>query len=212
MRIRDSLPLGMILVGGAVLGAGLLMSRKAWSGPRSALVLGDSLVAGGEFQNALVSCMPDGSEIDMWAEKGAGASSLLDDLGEYKGMAQDVIVAAGVNDIASNRRLDGSLYAYVIAHLGKIYDTVRNMGLRVIAVPILPWACYAGATHEAVLESLRVNEWIKSEPTPDGIAETWTLGDARWCLRQEYAAGDGLHLNAAGQRQLARLICDAMAT
>ena len=48
-----------------------------------------------------------------------------------------VVIQAGVNDLASGRSVD-----HITAELAAMYRQAKAAGVRVVAVPIMPWGAY----------------------------------------------------------------------
>jgi lysophospholipase L1-like esterase len=127
-----------------------------------------------------------------------------------------VIVQAGVNDLASGRSLK-----HTQTWLAKMHAEVRAAGARVVAVPVLPWAAYLDRRRfrprkRALLRDTRaLNAWLAREHAAgriDVLVDVSELDDGHGRLKAGFARRDGLHLNAAGQTQLGRLIAAQIRT
>jgi lysophospholipase L1-like esterase len=115
------------------------------------------------------------------------------------GESDDVIVLAGVNDLASRRGVQ-----HVVEGLERIYQEARVRGARVIAVELTPWGGHVRGRH-LIDETREVNSWLDRSPSVEMVVNTSGLG-IEGHLRPEYDSGDGLHLNAAGQQRLGSII------
>lgn len=200
----------LIAIGGAAMVAALVVASggrdddaPARTAPGRIVALGDSHTETGAYLREVHRRL--GSTGEALGIRGAGAAAISRRSGEVLRPAPDVvIVAAGVNDVASGRAL-----ADITDALGNMYAAAKAAGARVVAVPIMPWAGYMPAARRARLtaDTAAVNAWIQSAGVD--VVPVASLG-RNGSLRREYDAGDGLHLNAAGQRQLGALIAKAI--
>lgn len=126
-----------------------------------------------------------------------------------------VIVQAGVNDLASGRSLK-----HTRTWLARMHAQVRATGATVVAVPILPWAAYLDRARfrarkaRLIEQTDALNAWLAAEQAAgriDVLIDVSALNDGRGRLDPQFARRDGLHLNAAGQRALGRLIAAQLA-
>lgn len=185
-----------VALGGAVLlGLGVVyLVRRARRGrPRLVVALGDSLTADGRYARALEAVLPLGSVVRVFGYVGKGVRDVAAHLDEALALGPtDVVVLAGVNDIASGRSVET-----VVNGLASMYGRIAAAGARPVAVLLTPWRGDAAKT-------AAVNDWI----TRSGVAhvDTAVLGDGSGRLARAFNSGDGLHLNAAGQAALGQLI------
>lgn len=190
---------------GVVLFAGWkLLAKSGTRALRSAkrvACLGDSLTAAGIYCGDLAGIL--GVETKAFGYEGKGTAAIGAHVPEVLAWKPDaVVVLAGVNDLPSK---DGA--AEAISGLTKIYAKIRVAGPAVVAVEVVPWHGYASAVgHEANTD--KVNAWIRSTANVDAVVRTSSLGDYGGRLKEQYDAGDGLHLNREGQAELAVLIAD----
>ncbi len=160
--------------------------------PRHIVALGDSITAG-NYIHFLGELMPK-CTVDYVGFPGDGARSIYRRV--YDALDKkpdDLIVLAGVNDIASGRDIES-----VKDSLNQIYTTAKSKGVRVIAVTVLPWRGYGPPTET-------LNAWILGGPEGVTPVDTSSLGDALGGLPSALS-GDNLHPNVAGKKALARLI------
>jgi lysophospholipase L1-like esterase len=199
-------------IAGAALGAGILYlaTRKASTapskvpGPRVILAIGDSLTASKDYCEELSKLAAAGSTVSCRGLPGKGTGNIMSDLRvQYPPAAlakfTDVIVLAGVNDIASGRSI-----ATIEHNLTTIYNYIRKAGPRIVAVQLTPWHSYR-YREDWDASTREVNNWIKSASV-DAVVETFHLGDFQGRLLESYTSGDGLHLNKAGSQKLAALV------
>lgn len=200
-----------IYIIGGIAGASLallLIAKKAKSlatvNPRDILALGDSLTASKDYCKALSTDSPPGGTVSCRGLPGKGTGAILSDLITlYPGMSldkfTDVVVLAGVNDIASGRGV-----LTVTHNLDSIYSYIHNSGARVIAVQLTPWYSYK-YNPDWQSQTEEVNQWIAAS-SADFVVSTYELGDFQSRLLDQYSAGDGLHLNQQGSQKLAQLV------
>jgi len=194
---------GLILLGSRVVKAfAPLADFKLPPGARRVACLGDSLTANGVYCKQLKNYLPTGSLTKTFGYANQGTAYILKKLPKVLAWnPTDIVVLAGVNDLPRN---GGDVT--VISNLEKIYAQAHAAGVRVVAVKILPWHDYPSASgHED--NTYSVNDWIMKNSTADVYVDSWALGDAGYALLSEFTT-DGLHLNAAGYRFLAKLISD----
>ena len=177
------------------------------TGPRVILAIGDSLTASESYCSNLSKMAPSGSSVTCRGLPGKGTGAILTDLKiQYPGTSltkfTDVVVLAGVNDIASGRSLE------TITHnLSSIYSFIKQSGCRVIAVQLTPWYSYK-YRQDWLQKTDAVNDWIASSPLPDAVVKTYNMGDFQGSLLEHLTSGDGLHLNATGTGFLATLVIE----
>jgi len=204
---------GYLIVVGIVGGSlGLLyLSRKseaatpALIGPRTVLAIGDSLTASKAYCHALSTELPLQGTVACRGLPGQGTGAILADFKiNYPPAAlvkyTDVVVLAGVNDIASGRS-----FQTITHNLTSIYNLIKQSGARVVAVKLTPWYSYKYRPDWEEMTQ-KVNQWIASSSLPDAVVDTYHLGDFQGRLLDHLTSGDGLHLNQSGSQMLASLI------
>lgn len=194
----------MMLTGGALVVAGVVRALgngvQEPLGPRHVVAVGDSLTASGGYCDELQALLPPGSTVDCYGWQGEGTGNIAKNIdpGMFTG-CDDVIVLAGVNDLASGRSVQET-----VEGLERIYQKARQSGARVIAVELTPWAGHA-VGRNLVAETAKVNKWMAMSPSVEQTVDTGYLG-VNGQLRPELGMKDGLHLNSQGQVVLGTLI------
>lgn len=199
-------PASLLLIGAgvALIGAGLARlaadEHRHDLRPVYVVALGDSLTSHGGYCESLQLLLPPGSQVSCIGWEGAGTETIAQNTKPgMLAMADDVIVLAGVNDLASGRGVQAT-----VEGLERIYQKARSAGARVIAVELTPWSGHQRGQHLQT-ETMQVNAWLDMSPSVEIVVGTSPLGpDGR--LRSDFNAADGLHLNAAGHAELGRLI------
>lgn len=168
------------------------------------LVLGDSLTGTSGYCPTIRAALPSGSSLICRSYSGKGAGEIAKHLAETGGRFTDLVVLAGVNDLATYGPRHGVDRAQ--AGLDVIYAAAQARGMRVVALTITPWADHpTGALMRPQTDAL--NTWIRHHPDVDVVVETAAMGDASGRLLPEYAGrGDGLHLTPIGGKALAELV------
>jgi len=204
--MNDSTKAVLLLVAaGVVLFTGWkLMARpgtKALRKAKRVACLGDSLTHAGLYCGDLAAYVGASAKAFGYEGQGTGAiGSHVDDVLDWSPEA--VVVLAGVNDLRSH---SGAQTA--ISGLTKIYAKIHEAGLPVVAVEILPWHGYFDA--KGWEENTRiVNTWIRREANVEAFVRTSSMGNSEGRLLPEYDDGSHLHLNRAGQGELASLIAE----
>lgn len=190
-----------ILGGIAALGTLLLFRRSgaAPTGPRRVAAIGDSLTADGRYLDTVLAALPPGSEARAWGYGGQGSRVIASHLPEVLAWRPtDVIVLAGVNDLASRRPL-----SHITANLSAMYAAIRAARARVIAVTVLPWGRRPTYDFNG---TVALNRWIRAASV-DRVVETATLGDETGWLLPQFTR-DGVHLTADGNAALGELIAE----
>lgn len=173
--------------------------------PRRAVAVGDSLTAHGGYVARLRETV--GGTWTSIAEEGAGLWRIVQLVRGRLAPYDAVVVLGGVNSI-------GRGYQDNQAGLIELYRAARVGSARVIAVTMTPWRGYRGWTQEHDDVRARLAQWQLGgasgfvDATVNSMA---ALGDANGHLWPAYDAGDGLHLNAAGQRALGDAIAGVFA-
>lgn len=182
-----------------MIASSLLLGGKKVSGKRVIVSWGDSITADGGYLKEILKNVP-GSTGKNYGYVGKGTAFIATKEAEaFKLMPTDVIILAGVNDLAAGRPVPE-----ITRGLLHLWNTAKSKGARVIAVQITPWAGYK--TFGGNAERLRqVNEFIANASVPDVIVRTGEMGDAQGRLQPQWSR-DGLHPNPAGQIKLAQLI------
>jgi lysophospholipase L1-like esterase len=196
----------MLYIGGAALV--LLIGGHAiakWGGRRlhNVVLLGDSLTAGGEYRWYLAQALGMGSTVEAHGYSSKGTAYILDKLDRaMDSYPTDIVILAGVNDLASDRSP-----ATVINNLEQMYTIARERGVRVIAVKLTPWAGHWKGRHKQA-ETQEVNDWIEFMAPVDRVVDTSMLGDEDGKLLPQYwnKKKDKLHLGVAGQHMLGQLV------
>jgi lysophospholipase L1-like esterase len=169
--------------------------------PRTIAALGDSITLG-NYAAYLQEQLP-GCRFNVFGYSGKGSGFIADQVpGLLRTNPDDVIVLAGVNDLASQRNLD-----QIDRNLDRIYSEIRGAGKRVIAVGILPWAGNKAGT-DKIEETKEINRRIRENRKVDIFVDTSSLGDSDGKLKEGFSI-DGLHPNAKGKKALAHLIIQA---
>jgi hypothetical protein len=192
--------LSVLLVGGGLWILSLPDRRKnPDDGPLVIACLGDSLTTPRGYCATVGSLYPLGAKVYAFGYPNQGVGAIEEHLDSALAVnPTDLIILAGVNDLASGRPLSDTKAA-----LARMYNTASTAGVRVVAVTLTPWGSHrSGSKLQAATEEL--NSWIRSSGyTP---VDTAPLGTYDGALLQQFDSGDGLHLNVAGHRELGRQI------
>jgi lysophospholipase L1-like esterase len=97
----------------------------------------------------------------------------------------------------------------LIAALRQIIERARERGIKVIGATIVPFAGAPYYAEEKEKTRLAVNHWIRTSGEFDGVVDfDAALRDPNnpSALKAEFDAGDHLHPNAAGCREMARAV------
>jgi lysophospholipase L1-like esterase len=192
---------------------------------RIILCFGDSLSAGTAKAPAYWKYIkPSGdtlvSGIISKDSKGWGGKQIAFILSESKKVVEkvhptDVVLLAGVNNVASQKKVEK-----IITDLQAAWDYYHAQGARVIAVKLTPWFGYPNyfGAGKPTAQPFRdatnaVNAYIDSRRGksggPEVVVDTSALGDESYALKKEYSAG-GLHMSNGGKRALAALVAKAL--
>jgi lysophospholipase L1-like esterase len=126
-----------------------------------------------------------------------------------------LIVLEGINDIgmgAPDSWFGESTPARaedLIAALRQIIERAHKRGIKVIGATIVPFAGAPYYADEKEKTRLAVNHWIRTSGAFDGVVDfDAALRDPNnpGTLKKEFDAGDHLHPNAAGCREMARAV------
>ena len=189
----------------------ILMSDLAKKAPKKRVIvaLGDSITAGG-YARHLKDIVPNSRPHTFgYGGKQTGFIMKKLDLALAK-KPDDIIILAGVNDIASGRSFE-----HITGNLKKMYDKAHKAGARVIAVKILPWHARKSSKGKEALTK-KVNEWIESQQGTEQVAAVVEgkkmLSDDptkydNYEMDRKYT-GDGIHPNKRGKEFLAKLIAE----
>jgi lysophospholipase L1-like esterase len=189
-----------IAIGALVLLAGVkavsyFTGRKKAPGLRTVALLGDSMSAGPVYRRELEDMLGPGSTVEAFGYVGKQTPYILKKVGKALAVQpSDVVVLAGVNDLAS-----GHSSERVIKNLHIIYTTLRSKGARVIGVTLTPW-------NERPQATMEINDWIRFASPADAIVNTAPMSDGHGNLHPDLDSGDGLHLNTQGQVALAMVV------
>ncbi len=176
-------------------------------GPHRIVALGDSITFDGRYLDSLLTKLPVGSQGWKVAKGGAGVKYIRENL-LPEALAHnptDLIVLAGVNDLASNRAP-----AAIAGHLDAIYREAQARGIRVIAVTVLPWEGhlqkpkFAPHRDEIRAKQVEVNRWIRSQAPRVAVVDGDVLG-SNGMLHQGFTR-DGIHPVGLGHDALGQLI------
>ncbi len=116
-----------------------------------------------------------------------------------------VIIQGGVNDL-TNSAINVATSAQ---HLRNMVQEARSQNLRVILLTIAPWAGARHSNPDRQAHTEELNTIIRGLAAGRGVSvvDLSSLGTGSPpALRREFDSGDHLHLNTAGQREIARLI------
>jgi lysophospholipase L1-like esterase len=169
------------------------------------LALGDSLTANPTYCAGLRAQVSPQTTVVCKGYVGQGVAAVAAHLDEaWNAQATDVVILAGVNDLASGRSL-----TVIENALDGLYRQAEAAGLRVVAVTVCPWADHAKGQSN-LLRTRELNRWIAGHPVPAALVDTSPLGDAQGRLLPAHDAGDGLHMTQAGAYALAALVAQEM--
>ena len=185
-----------------LLGGRMLYSMVKLQGPRRVALFGDSLTGGPSYAAGLRSLLSNRSVVNAYSYPGKGSAFIRNRVFDvFTWAPTDIVVLAGVNDLASGRPVSD-----VIENLQEIYTEARAHGVRVVAVTLTPWSGhFRGASCSGDTDV--INRWIQYQARDvDLVIRTADLGDSSGRLKSWFDSGDGLHFNAEGQEMLARLV------
>lgn len=114
------------------------------------------------------------------------------------------VILIGVNDLIA-----GWTDAFSWGYLSPVLDAVRARGMKLIIMTVAPWSNYASWTAGKQTTTLALNTRILDYCTTYGLTCVDLYNSALrsgTALNATYDAGDGLHLNAAGEAVIAALV------
>ncbi len=167
--------------------------------------LGDSLTANAAYCSVMRDALEEvGGTAECHGYTGQGvavvASHLNKALNTKLGPTNNLVVMVGVNDLASGRSLEK-----IKMHLEGLYRSVKQQGIRLIAIPVTPWRGHSKGEKNAQ-RTADLNYWIASHPLPDVIINVSALGDHQGFLWPVYDRGDGLHMTHEGAQDLGEMV------
>lgn len=159
-------------------------------------VVGDSITDSG-YPGELKKLL--GRDVDMMvlARKGSRLEEHYDTVASILGgvfRPTHFVLYGGLNDCMLKNS------AYVVDMIVRIIDVARLQKMQIVVVKHHPWGAYSVSGNKC---SEAVNEWI--DRLSIQAVDTSGLGFGGRLL-EKYDAGDGLHLNYDGQKELARMI------
>lgn len=176
---------------------------------RIIVAIGDSITAGGYARNLQTKVPGSRTFTFGYGGKQTGFIKKKMSLALDKNPS-DIIILAGVNDIAS-----GKSSKHIQDNLKEMYDMAIEAGARVIAVKILPWHGRANSQGKEHITG-EVNEWIDSYvsslPRSDGHTviqpiKLYSDNPDKYEMNSEYTK-DRIHPNKKGKDMLAEIIAD----
>jgi lysophospholipase L1-like esterase len=199
-----------LLVGGALLGAFLLLPRgnvgTIPNTPRRGAALGDSITANGAYLDELAKHLPAGSVTRKWGYAGQGVDVIKAHAAEVLAwQPTDVVVLAGVNNLPASR--PAPYVGNITRGLQDIYDQLKAAGVRLVAVEVLPWGGYQTANEYGKARWSNLNAWIRGSAGPDVVVDASTAVGVSGKLLPSLTH-DGLHPNAMGHVLLGQAIAE----
>jgi peptidoglycan hydrolase-like protein with peptidoglycan-binding domain len=167
---------------------------------RIIVALGDSITAAGYIRN-LENTM-DNVRTFTFGYGGKGVKYIYEQMDNaLEKSPSDIVIMAGVNDVASNRSFE-----YITGYLLKMYLKAKAANIRVVAVTILPWH---GRKNSRGKEEVthNVNNWIKSNPNVDSVVDGSAMGNSSYEMHEEYTS-DRIHPNEAGREALSGMVSE----
>lgn len=172
-------------------------------------IIGDSITQGG-FGRNLATIAGRSVTVDSFGVSGQGSGPIARrfqrDILDHTPAFNTVIIEAGVNDLPSSANINT-----ISTNISGMISAARARGMRVIVVPILPWAGYSTSSERAQNLTTDLNNWLRTQNDGNNVTvlDVSPLADpanpAR--MRANYT-GDGLHPNREGNQALAQLIFD----
>ncbi len=169
--------------------------------PGRAAAVGDSLMAHGGMV-AVLNTIP-GYSWDNHGVVGETSGRILARAGQWAVPTyNEVVILAGANDFP------GMAASQTVGNLNRIVQAAKAAGQRVTIVTTTPWRGYSSWSSTAQARQDEVNNWIRRNSAgADVVVDAYpVLSDGTGRLIAQFAAPDGLHLNASGQRFLGNLI------
>ncbi|MFH1246774.1 MAG: GDSL-type esterase/lipase family protein [Candidatus Micrarchaeota archaeon] len=160
--------------------------------------IGDSITSGGGYIAQLnARCAANLFDNHGIGGQGTGAMVSRFDADIISHNYRDVIILAGVNDIASSRSVNT-----IKNNLAEMYNRAKNAGMHVIAVTITPWQDHSSWTPKFQAKTEEVNRWILSKPeNVDVTVDAYSVLNA--------FSTKPLHPNNAGQKAIGDAIYNA---
>jgi len=185
-----------------LLAGGAYLLLRGDTGPKHIIAVGDSITAG-PYPKHLVRKLPK-HRVEIMGYGGKGAKYIHDKVISevISKKPTDVVLLIGVNDIASGRGT-----THTTEYIDKIYRLLDANGIRVTAVPILPWGARSNPlSRDGTTE--QVNKFVSEHPIPKSVVDISPLGD-RKVMHPQYT-NDGIHPNSVGAEILSDLVVDAL--
>jgi len=195
----------LIYFGGAavilLIGWRVLASGRSVPFARKVVCIGDSITAHGGYVSELKRLLGSGNEVRKYGYPGEGVKYISGKLPSamMKG-ATDVVIQAGVNDLASGRS-DTVIKSY----LGSMVDYAHSHGARAVLIEVLPWGNHWKG-RGLIPETYEINRWMNYDSLADKVVSGDRLGNFEGDLLSQYDSGDHLHLNKVGQKKLGKLV------
>ena len=185
-----------------------LVTEEDLDGKRIIVAIGDSITdnnwQGASYTVALEKRVK-GSRTFTFGYGGKQTTYILGKLNQALAKnPDDIIILAGVNDIASGKSVE-----HITGNLQKMYRASREAGARVIAVKILPWHGRKRSKGKEYVTKA-VNSWIENSPDVDVVVEGSRMHSddpSRYEMNKEYT-NDKIHPNEKGKEILAEIIAN----
>jgi len=200
----DATTKGLVYLGSAaviLLIGWRVLANKQVPFARKVICIGDSITANGGYVRELKRLLGPENSVRKFGYPGEGVKYISGKLPSAMMQgATDVVIQAGVNDLASGRS-----EATIKTHLASMVDYAHSHGARAVLIEVLPW----GAHHRGrnlLPETHEINRWMRYDSLADKVVSGSSMGDFEGDLKSEYDSGDHLHLNNAGQKKLGELV------
>ena len=121
--------------------------------------------------------------------------------------ARSVVIMEGINDIQQTpHQADPTK---ITAGLQKLVDRAHAKGLSVTLGTLTPWKGWGAYTPELEATRIAVNDWIRSNPTIEGVADFDAVvrdpADPQ-VMRAQFDSGDHLHPNDTGYAAMGQVV------
>jgi lysophospholipase L1-like esterase len=211
--------------------AGQKQADRAQGGPLRVTALGDSITAGNpgydpdpRARRLLGFGADPRSQYEYWAGRddarlrirncGVFGQTIAQIAARLRGCARDaqaVIVQGGINDIVQSLREPAALRRLAIneaaTNLGRLIESARRLGLRVLVANVLPWNLgYPAAAPLIDQLNRRIRITAKLERVPLLDFNAALASHANPNLMPAYLTADGDHPSIAGYRRLGALV------